>query len=222
MRDSRGMNRISSVFNNEIDSGSSSNLIRKSPSIDATILKERNSNADIKPIDNSDTKDGKSMNESNAQSASETKAKRHHHHQTNNELDVNDLTINLDLDEIDDDQLVEEDKCANNKQSENALSMDVDEPSEELYVSERYDRTDVTTNRKIKTEDAVTIESEEDSSKSNGADETAHMMNGTSKDGSGSSQNDVCRDETIKASTKSNKRKISISSDEELEPPSKR
>lgn len=239
MRDSRGVNRISDEFNDDIESGSTSKLIRKSPSIDASVLKERNANENTestsKLSNESKAKSGKSTNEadnnkSNAQCASVNDANNKRDHQITNEIDVNDLTINLDLDEIDNDHLIEKEKCAKRiSDDDNELGMDVDDPSEDLYLTEktdtnRYDRLDGGAKRTIKLENTMTIECEEESSKSLGADENTVIMNGTNKDGQSSDStnaNDENENTAVKPSGKSNKRKISISSDEDSEPPSK-
>lgn len=237
MRDSRGINRISGEFNDDIESGSASNLehIRKSSSIDVSVLKERNANENTEPTlklsNESNAKSGKSTNEAdNKKCASVNDANNKCNNQITNEIDVNDLTINLDLDEIGNDHLVDKEKCAKRiLDDDNELGMDVDDPSEELYLTEktdtnRYDRLDGGAKRTIKSENTVTIECEEESSKSIGADENNVIMNGTNKDGQSSDStnaNDENEITVVRPSGKSNKRKISISSDEDSEPPSK-
>lgn len=242
MRDNRGVNRMSDDFNDGIESGSTSELIRKSPSIDASVLKERNAIENTEPTlklsNESNAKSGKSTNEavnnkSNAQCTSVNDANNKRNHQITSEIGVNDLAINLDLDEIDNDHLVEEEKCAkrisDDDEYDNELGMDVDDPSEELYLTEkkdinRYDRLDAGAKRTIKLENTVTIECEEESSKSVGADENTVIMNGSNKDGQSSDSTNANDENEItarKPSGKSNKRKISISSDEDSEPPSK-
>lgn len=236
MRDNRGVNRISDEFNDGIESGSTSELIRKSPTIDASVLKERNANENTEPTlklsNESNAKSGKSTNEAadsnklNAQCASVNDANNKRKHQI-----TNDLTINLDLDEIDDDHLIDKEKCAKPiPDDDNELGMDVDDPSEELYLTDKtdtnlFDRLDGGAKRTIKLENTMnTIECEEESSKSIGADENTVIMNGTNKDGQSSDStnvNDENEATAVKPSGKSNKRKISISSDEDSEPPAK-
>lgn len=239
MRDSRGVNRMVQVLNSGIETESSSNPVSKSTPVDATVLKERNtneSNETAKSIANH-AKDSKADDncelKSNAQSASELKLKRSLSHQSGN-----DLMINLDLDDIDYDE-----KCAKGLTSEgdndslNALSMDVDEPSENLYVTNsnktrnEYDRSGPMAKLEDDIDDPVTIESEEESSKSNAPHESKIIVNGIGKgNSSSSSTNDTDKDNrkspddnnTVKTTNKSNKRKISISSDEEQGPPAKK
>lgn len=241
MRDNRGVNRISDEFNDGVESGSTSELIRKSPTIDASVLKERNANENSEPTlklsSESNAKSGKSTHEAadsnklNAQCASVNDTNNKRNHQITNEIDVNDLTINLDLDEIDDDHLVDKEKCAKPiLDDDNELGMDVDDPSEELYLTDKtdtnlFDRLDGGAKRTIKLENTVNaIDCEEESSKSIGADENTVIMNGTNKDGQSSDStnaNDENEATAVKPSGKSNKRKISISSDEDFEPPAK-
>lgn len=240
MRDSRGVNRISDnddiidEFNDDIESGSTSELIPKSPSINATVLKEQNSNENTEPnlklLNESTAKSGRSTSESdnnkaNAQCASVNDANNKLTNQIINKIDVNDLTINLD--DIDNDDVVVKEKCAKRiSDDDNELGMDVDDPSEELYLTQspdtnRYDRLDVGANGTIKLENTVTIECEKKSSKSVSADENNVTINGTNNSSDSRNANDENENSTVKPSGKSNKRKMSISSDEDSEPPSK-
>lgn len=239
MRDSRGVNRrMVEVLNSDIETGSSSNLVSKSTTVDATVLKERNTNEsnETSKQNANNIKDFKADDErelkSNAQCASEMKFKRSLSHQSGN-----DLMINLDLDEID----YDDEKCAKgltsegDNDSQNALSMDVDEPSENLYVNNNnkarneYDRSGPMEKSEDDIDDPVTIESEEESSKSNAPHESTIIVNGIGK-GNSLSKSDSDKDnrksvddnDTVKATNKSNKRKISISSDEEQAPPAKK
>lgn len=256
MRDNRGVNRMVEVLNSGIDTGSSSNLVTKSTPVDGSVLKERNTNdqtSDSVKIHGADAKDGKSDDDrerkSNAQSASELNIKRSISHQSGNDLMIN-LDLDPDLDEIDYDE-----KCAKaltsegDNDSQNTLGMDVDEPSENLYVSNTTRRSGSTaaaaTAAPTKTDDddiddPVTIESEEESiSKSNAPHESKVVVNGISgnsnkKGGSSSSSSSSAAEDAdketksvddsaaTKTTNKSNKRKISISSDDEQAPPAKK
>ncbi|XP_055321488.1 GATA zinc finger domain-containing protein 7-like isoform X2 [Sitodiplosis mosellana] len=253
MRDNRGVNRMVEVLNSGIDTGSSSNLVTKSTPVDGSVLKERNINetSDSTKIHGTDAKDAKTDDDrerkSNAQSASELNIKRSLSHQSGNELMIN-LDLDHDLDEID-----YEEKCAKaltsegDNDSQNTLGMDVDEPSENLYVSNtarRSGSTVASAAAAAKTEeddidDPVTIESEEETlSKSNAPHESKIIVNGISSSnnnnnnkGSSSSSSaaeDVDKETksvddnmATKTTNKSNKRKISISSDDEQAPPAK-
>lgn len=232
MRDNRGVNRMVEVLNSGIETGSSSGIVSKSTPVDASVLKERNSNesSDSNKAIANDLKDAKADDDrerkSNAQCASELIIKRSLSHQSGN-----DLMINLDLDEIDYD-----DKCAKaltsegDNDSQNALGMDVDEPSENLYVTSNktrneYDRSGPAAKSEDDIDDPVTIESEGESSKSNAPHESTIVVNGINKVNSLTEDADKDTksvDDNAKATNKSNKRKISISSDEDQAPPAKR
>ncbi|XP_031617830.1 putative uncharacterized protein DDB_G0282133 isoform X3 [Contarinia nasturtii] len=225
MRDNRG-NRMVEVLNSGIDTGSSSSLVSKSTPVDASVLKERNINetGDSMAKGPTDRKvDNEREGKLNAQNTSELMIKRSISQQSGN-----DLMINLDLDELDYDE-----KCAkaltsegDNDDSQNALSMDVDEPSENLYVTNNNTRRSgsiVKTDDDI--DDPVTIESE-DESKSNAPHESTIVVNGINKGSSSTDDGDDKEMKTIddnktKTTNKSNKRKISISSDDEQAPPAK-
>lgn len=229
MRDSRGVNRMVDVLNSGIETGSSSNLVPKSTPVDASVLKERNTNDTNDPTRAfaNDAKDSKPVDarecKLNAQSASELTIKRSVSHQSGDD------SINLDLDEIDYD-----DKCAKaltsegDNDSQNALSMDVDEPSENLYVEKnasnnQYERS--TTKADENADDPVAIDSEEESNKSNAPHENTIIVNGISKGSSSAEEADKrtkSGDNAANVTIKSNKRKISISSDEERPPPAKK
>lgn len=230
MRDNRGVNRMVEVLNSGIDTGSTSNLVSKSTPVDASVLKERNINetSDSTKLLGNDAKDTKTDDErerkSNAQSASELNLKRSLSQQSGN-----DLMINLDLEEID-----YEEKCAKaltsegDNDSQNTLGMDVDEPSENLYVSNTARRSGSATKTENDIDDPMTIESEEESSKSNAPHESTIIVNGINNKGSTSSAEDGDKetksmdDNVTKTTNKSNKRKISISSDDEQAPPAKK
>lgn len=224
MRDNRS-NRMVEVLNSGIDTGNSSNLVSKSTPVDGSVLKERNINeaGDSPAKGMSDRKiDNERESKLSAQNGSELMIKRSLSHQSGN-----DLMINLDLDDIDYDE-----KCAkaltsegDNDDSQNALGMDVDEPSENLYVTNKSHRSGSV----VKTDDdiddgAVTIESE-DESKSNAPNESKIVVNGISKGNSSNEDSDKRTksvDDKAKNTNKSNKRKISISSDDEQAPPAKK
>lgn len=240
MRDNRGVNRMVEVLNSGIETGNSSNLIPKSSlSVDASVLKERNTNDSVsdstKPHTNDTAKESK-PNDSresklNAQCASDSNV-RHSTSQRNS----NNLMMSLDLDEIDYDD-DDDEKCAKaltsegENDSQNTL-MDVDEPNENLYVtankSKHIDREPKENANKKSVNDPVTIDSEEETNKrSEQEHESSIVVNGINKHNS--STNDVDKDNaksadnTAKATTsKAMKRKVSISSDEDEQPPAKK
>lgn len=240
MRDNRGVNRMVEVLNSGIETGNSSNLIPKSSlSVDASVLKERNTNDSTsdstKPHANDVAKESKTNDSRetklNAQCASDSNVNKH---QTNQRTS-NNLMMSLDLDELDYD---DDEKCAKTLTSEgendsqNTL-MDVDEPNENLYVtpnkSKQYDQSKENANDKS-ADDAVTIDSEEESNKRSEQEHEsgAVVVNGINKYNS-SSTDDVDKnnaksvDNTVKATTsKSMKRKMSVSSDEDQQPPAKK
>lgn len=240
MRDNRGVNRMVEVLNSGIETGNSSNLIPKSSlSVDASVLKERNtndSNSDsTKPHVNDVAKELKTNDSREskltAQCASDSNVK----HSTS-ERNSNDLMMGLDLDEIDYDD--DDEKCAKTLTSEgendsqNTL-MDVDEPNENLYVTankskhiDREPKENANANDKS-ADDPLTIDSEDESNKrSEQEHESSVVVNGINN--YNSSTNDVDKDNaksvdnTAKATTsKAMKRKVSISSDEDQQPPAK-
>lgn len=235
MRDNRGVNRMVEVLNSGIETGSSSGIGSKSTPVDASVLKERNFNepSDSNKTIANDTKDSKADDDrerkSNAQCASELTIKRSLSHQSGNDLMIN---LDLDLDEIDYD-----DKCAKaltsegDNDSQNALGMDVDEPSENLYVTSNktrneYDRSGPVAKAEDDIDDPVAIESEGESSKSNTPHESKIIVNGINNANSLTDDADKdtksIDDNAAKATNKSNKRKISISSDEDQAPPAKK
>lgn len=234
MRDSRGVNRMVEVLNSGIDTGSSSNLVSKSSPVDSSVLKERNINEtndsakvhaanDAKESRTDDDRDCKSK----PQNTNELSIKRSVSHRSDN-----DLMIKLDLDDID----YDDEKCAKaltsegENDSQNALSMDVDDPSENLYVTNKsqnkYDGSGSDTKIEDDNDDPVTIESEDESSKNTEPHKSAVVVNGINK--GSSSADDADKDSKSnddnsahKTTNKSNKRKISISSDEDHEPSAK-
>lgn len=238
MRDNRGVNRIVEVLNSGIETGNSSNLIPKSSlSVDASVLKERNINDSTtdtsKPHANDVIKESKANDSResklNAECASDANVK----HSTNQRAS-NNLMMSLDLDEID---YEDDDKCAKTLTSEgendsqNTL-MDVEEPNENLYVaankSKQYDREPKENDANDKSaDDAVAIDSEDESNKRSEQDHgNSVVVNGINKHSS--SSNDVDKDSaesadnTAKAtSSKAMKRKVSISSDDDQQPPAK-
>lgn len=240
MRDNRGVNRMVEVLNSGIETGNSSNLIPKSSlTVDASVLKERNSNDSAsdsaKPHANDAIKESK-PNESresklNAECASDANVK----HSTNQRTSTN-LMMSLDLDEIDYED--DDEKCAKTLTSEgendsqNTL-MDVDEPNENLYVtankSKPYDREPKgnDANDKSADDDAVAIDSEEEPSKRSQRDhDSSVVVNGINKYNSSTNDTDKdsadAVDNTAKATaSKAMKRKVSISSDEDQQPPAK-
>lgn len=156
--------------------------------------------------------------------------------QHQNENDDDNETINLDLDEMDDEQSNVKDECAKamsnidgEHSNENDISFDVDEPSDDLYISTNNSKVDNQNtrsdmNNKIvdKMDDSVAIESgdeEDESSKSNGPDDEmqTNLVNGANN--KSNSNANIHSDE--KLSAKSNKRKFLISSDDEQSPPAK-
>lgn len=231
MRDNRGVNRMVEVLNSSIETGNASNLIPKSSlSVDASVLKERNSNdasSSTKPHANdvavaaketksSDTRECKLS----AQCVSDSNNKQNTSQRTSN-----DLMMGFDLDELD----YDDEKCAKaltgENDSENTL-MDVDEPSENLYVTDK--QHDQPKNNGQDADDPVTIDSEEESNKrSEPEHESSVVVNGINKNCT--SVNDADKsdsklvDSTVKVTTgKSMKRKVSISSDEDQAPPAKK
>lgn len=252
MRDNRGVNRMVEVLNSGIETGNSSNLIPKSSlSVDASVLKERNTNDSItdsaKAHANDIVKESKANDarecKLNAQCASDSNVK-----QNKSQRSANDLMMSLDLDEIDydddddedDDEDDDDEKCAKTLTSEgendsqNTL-MDVDEPSENLYVvsnkNKQHDQPKDNGTTDSNANDPVTIESGEESIKRNDQEhESSVVVNGINKNSS-STSNDVDEientiksgDSTVKATTsKTLKRKVSISSDEDQAPPAKK
>lgn len=239
MRDNRGVNRMVEVLNSGIETGNSSNLIPKSSmSVDASVLKERNTNDSTSDstkahaIDTIKESKGNDSRESklNAQcGASDSNIRQH----CTSQRTSNDLMMNLDLEEIDYD---DDEKCAKTLTSEgendsqNTL-MDVDEPNENLYVtanaSKQYDQPKEKCNDK-NADDTVAIDSEEESNKKNEQEhDSSVVVNGINK--YGSSTNDLDKDNTksvdntVKATTsKAMKRKVSISSDDDQQPPAKK
>lgn len=232
MRDNRGVNRMVEVLNSGIETGTSSNLIPKSSlTVDASVLKERNSNdsasdsAKPHPIDAIKESKPNDSRESklNAECASDAKVKH-----TTNQRTANDLMMSLDLDELDYDD--EDEKCAKTLTSEgendsqNTL-MDVDEPNENLYVTANKPKGTDANDKSA--DDAVAIDSEEESNKrSQRGHESSVVVNGINK--YNSSPNDVDKDsaETVDNSvkapaSKTMKRKVSLSSDEDQQPPAK-
>lgn len=240
MRDNRGVNRMVEVLNSGIETGNSSNLIPKSSlTVDASVLKERNTNDSAsdpaKPHANDAIKESKTNDsresKSNAECASDSSVK----HSTNQRTS-NNLMMSLDLDEIDYDD--DDEKCAKTLTSEgendsqNTL-MDVDEPNENLYVtankSKQYDREPKGNDDNAKSaDDTVAIDSEEESNKRSQQEHgNAVVVNGINK--YSSSTNDVDKDhaESVDGpgkttASKAMKRKVSISSDEDQQPPAKK
>lgn len=233
MRDNRGVNRMVEVLNSDIETGNSSNLIPKSSlSVDASVLKERNTNdstSDSTKTHANDTVKESKANDSresklNAQCASDSNVKHNTSQRTSN-----DLMMNLDLEEIDYD---DDEKCAKTLTSEgendsqNTL-MDVDEPNENLYVNANASKPKDKSNDK-NANDPVAIDSEEEPNKRNEQEhESSVVVNGINK--YSSSTNDVDQDNsksvdsTVNATTsKSMKRKVSISSDDDQQPPAKK
>lgn len=250
------MNRVAGVFNSDVDKGSPSHHISKSASLDASVLKERNSNESADAMKasqqndaNSSHKDGKSIKivdcRSHAQSASnsETNTKKLSNQQSENE--AGDVAISLDLDlELNDDENVDDsEKCAKamtsegDNDSQNAISMDVDEPTEDLYVMKQTESNNA---KQIndKLDKSVTIESEDESQSKEDDKVDGHqkiVVNGVDKseqssDTDPNENNDTDLEKgklsgdsaSSKNVTKTKKRKISISSDDEQPPPAKR
>lgn len=155
MRDNRGVNRMVEVLNSGIETGNSSNLIPKSSlPVDAasSVLKERNTNDAIGDstkthahdaiAKESKTNDAREC-KLNAHCASDSNSKQSSSQRTSNNLmmslDVDEIDYDVDDDEDDDDEDEDDDeKCAKTSECENDSQnamMDVDEPSESLYVT---------------------------------------------------------------------------------------
>lgn len=218
MRDSRGVNRMVEVLNSGIDTGNSSNLVSKSSPVDSSVLKERNineTNDSTKVHTATDTKESKTEDDRSR------KSKR----QNANEFS-SDWAEEYDV--YDDDE-----KCAKaltsegDNDSQNALSMDVDEPSENLYTTNKtrtkYDGSGSDTKIEDDNDDPVAIESEDESSKNMEPQKSAVVVNGINKGSSSAdaADKDSKSNDNNKTTNKTNKRKISISSDEDHEPAAK-
>lgn len=235
--------------------GSSSNLNRKSASIDVSVLKERNSKETIDASkssndESSSHKEAKQLKmvdcRSTAQSASnsEISAKKASHHQQLNENKSSEI-LDLDDDLDDYENIDDSEKRAKGMTSEgendsqNAIGMDVDEPSEDLYVAEKasnqYKRSEYTNAQKNteKNNEPVTIDSDDESESKEKADEPNEVLvNGiksaplSDTDQAESSETDAIRTKPLddKLSAISKKRKISFSGSESenQEPPAKK
>lgn len=155
--------------------------------------------------------------------------------QQQNENDNDSETINLDLDDMDDEQSNVKDECAKamsnvdgEHSNENDISFDVDEPSDDLYISANNSKANNQNNRsdmknkvmdKMDNSMAIESEDEDESGKSNGPDDEmqSNLVNGANKKSNSNAK--INSDE--KLSAKSNKRKFLVSSDDEQSPPAK-
>lgn len=154
---------------------------------------------------------------------------------------VDDDDIILELDDIDDDYDDDKEECAKAKNSHksdsasrNDISIDVDEPSDDLYVTNskptnQSNRSDKEANNVRKMNDSCRLDSDSESAKNNGTAMKSGLVNGSSgsMDGKQTEKDDDDSDQSkhdelpLKSSGKSNKRKLSVSSDDDDLPPSK-
>lgn len=137
--------------------------------------------------------------------------------------DDDDLDDDDDEDEEEDDEKIE---CAkamrshkSDKASRNDISIDVDEPNDDLYVNS--EATDQSNRSDAKSSKVKQPDDGSESASNNGPTTRGDMVNGGS-DSAATQPSDKSSDDQAKsAPVKSHKRKLSISSDDEEMPPSK-
>lgn len=240
MRDNRGINRIAAVLKGGADSSTSSlNLCRKSTPIDASVLKERNTNETNDTIkilhimsaaESEKSKDMPTSVDSklttNVQCASDNDIKQ------SIASDEKKMEITLDIADDDDDDDAEATATKKVTKSAKVISDDIESDKIDAVAVKVETNVHKKTNSDVeKASTSVANESVDSNAKSDSVEKNTVMVNGIDKidDELTGERNKTAinvDDERSSAHTvaanKSNKRKISISSEDEQPPPAKR